>query len=300
MFFQAILFSFVMFMSSMLLAAACCGGAGALPSLITGDEKSLLGSTLLQSNLHTRVSNNGVWRRQNSLDQTQTLRLDFARIFNDRFQYGFSMPLTARKVETGRDTSASGVGDLSALLGYEYLTDWDYNVWRPRGVGYVSMNIPTGTSKYETLDQSEVRGKGFYSLGVGTALTKQWMKWDALVGAELRRGFSRTFQSSIFSGNINPQWGRTLTVGGGYHWRDFRFGCMIAWLEEDKKIISSADGLPDEDAERFATGSLSVAYSRGPEWSGQLSYSDQTVFGDPSNTTLSKTWSISLQKRWSR
>ena len=294
-------FIFLALMASQnLYAAACCGGAGALPSLITGDEKSLLNSTLLQADLHTRVSNRGVWRRQNSLDQTQTFRLDFARIFQDRFQYGISAPLTSRKTESGKNAASSGWGDLGAQVGYEYLTDWDYHPWRPRGVGYLNLNVPAGTSKYETLEQSEIRGKGFYTMGAGTVFTKQWVRWDALAGAELRRGFSRTFQSSVFNGNVAPGWGRTLTLGGGYHWSDIRVGGTIAWVDEDAKRISSADELPDEDSERFATGSVSVAYSANTEWSGNISYSDQTLFGDPSNTTLSKTWSISLQKRWSR
>ncbi len=298
--FKIALLSMIASLGQFAQGAACCGGAGALPSLITGDEKSFISSTLLQSNVHTRVSQSGVWRHQKSLDETQTMRLDFARIFRDRFQYGFSLPVTSRKTELDRSKTSSGWGDFAAQAGYEYLTDWDYHPWRPRGVGYVNLTAPTGTSKYETLEQSEIRGKGFYSAGVGTVLTKQWIKWDALIGAELRQGFSRSFQSGVFSGTVDPQWGRTLTIGGGYHVGSVRIGSLIAWVDEDKKVISSSEGLPDEEPEKFATGTMSITYSANPEWSGILSYSDQTIFGEPSNTTLSKTWLISLQKRWSR
>lgn len=280
-------------------AAACCGGAGALPSLITGDEKILFNSSIVQSDLHTRVAQDGIWRKQNSLDRTQTLRLDYAQIIQDRFQFGISVPVTQRSTEMGQKTSSTGLGDLSLQGGYEYLPDWDYNLYRPKGVGYLVLSLPTGRSKYETVSLNESRGKGFASLGAGTVLTKQWGNVDALAGVELRRGFARSYESNVFTGSVVPQWGRSISLGSGYHVQDIRLGAMIAWSEEDSKQIISHQ-TENEAAERFATGSVSLAYSDAALWSVSIGYSDQTLFGEPSNTTLSKVWSIAFQNRWAR
>jgi hypothetical protein len=279
------------------LAAACCGGAGALPSVITGDEKILFNGTILQSDLHVRVTQDGVWRKQSALDRTQTLRLDYAQIIQDRFQVGFSVPVTQR--QTGTKDSSSGLGDINLQGGYEYLPDWDYNLYRPKGIGYLVLSFPTGRSKYETVNLSETRGKGFASIGMGTVLTKQWSMIDALLGFEVRRGFSRSFESNAFAGNLIPQWGRTLSVGAGYHIQEFRTGAMISWNDEDSKQIIT-DQSQEEDAERFASGSVSLSYSSANQWSANITYTDQTLFGDPTNTTLSKTLSLSFQNRWAR
>lgn len=289
----------VLLWSTMIWAATCCGGAGALPSLITGDERVLLGTSWAQSALHTRVSSNGVWRRQNQRDDTQTLRLDYAQIFQDRFQYGVSLPLMMRTTELQKQESSSGMGDVNIQMGYEYLTDWDYSEWQPRGVGYVVSTLPTGLSKYETNVPAETRGKGFYSLGAGTVFTKQWSHWDSVLGIEIRHGFSRHFDSSIFSGEVQPAWGKAASIGAGYQIGNFRCGSMMSWNEEDQKQISSST-LPNEDIERYATGSVTIAYSTPDFWNYTVSYADQTILGNPSNTTLSKIWTLTLQKRWPR
>jgi hypothetical protein len=284
--------------------AACCGGAGAMPALITGDEKSVANSTLIQSDVQASVSSSGIWRKENRSNQTHTVRLDYAHIFADRFQVGISLPMTQRRVELENTKTSSGVGDLNLQSGYEYLTDWDYSFWRPRGVGYFAVNIPSGLSKYETLEQSEIRGKGFYSAAVGTVLTKSWIKWDVLAGLELRRGFAREFNSNVYSGEVIPQWGKSLTVGLGYHIGSFRSGAMLSWNDEDSKK-NKVKGVPSEfsaseASERFSTGTLSFTYNASTDWSGSLSYSDQAIFGNPVNTTLAQTWALSLQRRWQR
>lgn len=298
------LFLFMTLISQQSWSAACCGGAGAMPALITGDEKSVVSSTLIQTDVQTSVSNSGIWRKESRANQTQTLRLDYAHIFADRFQLGISLPVTQRRVELEKTNTSSGIGDLNLQGGYEYLTDWDYSSWRPRGVGYVALSIPSGISKYETLEQSEIRGRGFYSAALGTVLTKSWIKWDVLAGLEMRRGFAREFNSNVYSGTVTPKWGKTLTMGFGYHFGSFRSGAMLSWNDEDAKSNEVA-GVPgefsaNESSERFATGTVSLTYNANTAWSGSLSYSDQALFGEPVNTTLGQTWALSFQRRWQR
>jgi hypothetical protein len=52
--------------------------------------------------------------------------------------------------------------------------------------------------------------------------------------------------------------------------------------------------------ESFTTASLSLSYLADAQWSGTISYTDQTILGDPKNTSLGKGILFQLQKRWAR
>ena len=91
----------------------------------------------------------------------------------------------------------------------------------------------------------------------------------------------------------------SLEVGAGWNKGDLRLGTSLAWNYEDAIDVTGvidSTGAP----QRYATGSLVASYMWTQEWALAASYSDQTLFGSPSNTTLSKSVLVSLQRRWAR
>src|SRR5690606_35595419 len=107
--------------------------------------------------------------------------------------------------------------DIGLLVGYEYLPDWNYNPWRPRGIGYVSLSIPTGRSVYQSTDKwgLDASGKGLWGLGIGTALIKAWGIWDVGFQGEVHRFFSRTFENSQGNYRVQPGFGTSAIFQGG-------------------------------------------------------------------------------------
>ena len=299
--FKLSIFSFFALILSapQLFAAACCGGGFALPSIITGDDKAQITTTYSYSNLDTRVQDNGVWRKQNDLDTTQILRLEGAHIFSDRYQAGFSVPILLKNQEGLAGGESSGLGDAQALIGYEYLPDWDYNPWRPKGIGFLTLVAPTGNSQYDSSSLYENRGRGFWSLGAGTILTKNWVQWDVLGTVEIHRRFSKSVNNENFQGEVTPGWGHSLAFGGGYNLANLRLGTSLSWNSEDP-ISDENQSIYTFAKERYATLTLLTSYSFQENWAGTFSYADQTLLGDPTNTTLSKAVSISIQKRFAR
>lgn len=283
-------------------AASCCGGGFAIPSLITGDDKAQVTTSFSQGKVDTDVFSNGVWQKRSSDDTTQTYKLDYAHIFADRFQYGFSLPIESRQNRVaGSDNKESGLGDISVQLGYEYLPDWDYNPWRPKGVGFVSLTIPTAPSIYEVTNEVESRGRGFYSLGAGTVLTKTWLNWDANANFEVHHSFTKVVNNpQTVVGTIVPGNGTSLGIGGGYSLGDTRIGSSLTWTFEDPINVESSSTPSNGSPERYATGTFMLSQMFNQDWAASLSYSDQTLFGDPSNAILSKSVAVSLQKRWQR
>lgn len=297
--FRRLLISAILFCALETFAAACCGGGFAAPALITGDDKAMLTTTYSNARIDTDVYSSGIWQKRQGDDISQIYKIEGARIFKDVFQYGFSLPLQTRQRSGNLGGTSTGLGDVALQVGYEYLPDWDYHPIRPKGVGFLSLTLPTGKSVYESDDPLglDSRGRGFWALGLGTALVKNWARWDINSTFEIHRAFEKSVSSSQVSGKIKPGTGGSMALGAGYNIQDVRLGSSIAWTYEDPIQVENETAASPQ---RYATGTLLASYLFQGNWASTLSYADQTWFGSPTNSSLSKTVSLSIQKRWAR
>ena len=56
----------------------------------------------------------------------------------------------------------------------------------------------------------------------------------------------------------------------------------------------------DPSVERYATAALSVSYLASDAWASTLTYTDQTWFGSPLNTSLARGVALMVQRRFAR
>lgn len=278
--------------------AACCGGGFAAPSIIAGDDKAQITTSYAYSDVVVdNVDANGVWRKWDVHQQVQTFRMEGAHLISDRWQAGGTIPVVQR---SRLDQNYSGLGDVSGSVAYEYLPDWDYNLYRPKGIGFFQLTLPTGKSRAESdIGGLDSRGNGFWAIGAGTLLTKAIGRWDLFSNLEIHRSFDKQFSNSQMSGKLKPGFGANFGCGGGYNLAVWRFGGSIIWSYEDPIDIQGATKI-DGSVERYATASLSASYLASDIWAGTVTYSDQTLFGSPVNTSLGRTVAIQLQRRWGR
>lgn len=293
-----ILFSSFLLGSSFAFAAACCGGSFATPSLISGDERLQLTSSLTLGEVKSDVTSRGIWSdRDEDREDLRTFKIEGASLFSDRTQLGVSTSFMQRE-RLGE--SSSGMGDTQVSLGYEYLTNWDYNLWKPKGIGYLDLVIPTGESIYE-FDRPygiDARGRGFWSLGLGTLLVKSFISWDFYTSLAAHYSLPREAQFEGENLKVTPGWSGNFALGGGYSVRSFRVGGGITWNYESPIKVESKDSAAG--LRRFATAVASLSYMWNEDWANTLSYADQTVFGSPTNTTLSQSVIVQVQRRWAR
>jgi hypothetical protein len=160
--------------------------------------------------------------------------------------------------------------------------------------------LPTGKSRTESeIAGLDSRGNGFWAAGAGVLLTKIIARWDGFVSVDAHRSFAKSVDNSSLHARLEPGFGGNWGFGGGYNWRFLRVGTSLIWTYEDPiKIKGSLDS--EGSLERYATGVVALSYIPSNEWSAALSYSDQTLFGSPLNTSLGKTVALQVQRRWSR
>lgn len=277
-------------------ASACCGGAFALPAVITGDDAAQFSLSYSQATVLADVGADGVWSKRDQEDLTQILKIEGARIFFDRWQGGFSLPVQNRRMEV--QGSSAGLGDAVLQVGYEYLPEWEYNPWKPRGVGFMSLTLPTGKPFEEAVLEDgglSSRGRGFWTLGLGTILTKVHRAWDVNAVFEAHRSFEKNWQGNSYQ----PGFGGSVALGAGWNKNNLRLGSAIAWNQEDPIDVRGVNHFNGQ-VQRYATASLSASYVFPGNWAGTISYADQSLFGEPSTASLSKSLALVLQKRWSR
>ncbi len=300
--YSKLLFSSLLFLTPLKsIAAPCCGAGFTIPSIITSEDKAQIATSYSYAKIHTEVFANGDWRQRQEKDATETYKIEGAHIFNDRYQFGISMPYQKRTREGAQSGSSAGLGDISLQLGYEYLPDWDYNPWRPKGIGYLSLITPTGRSIYESKDGSglDSRGRGFWGLGAGNVFTKKWGNWDANSNIEGHYSFPKTVSNSTTKGTVKPSYGGSASIGGGHNWNKLRIGALISWFYEAPTDVigtTSSEG----SLKRYASGSALLSYMLPENQSIVMSYSDQTIFGSPLNASLTKSVTLFYQKRWAR
>jgi hypothetical protein len=228
----------------------------------------------------------------------QTFKIEAAHIFQDRWQAGISIPVVDRSLA---GDSSSGLGDVAGTLGYEYLPDWDYNPWRPRGLGFLQLTVPSGKAVYEADDTYllDSRGRGFLALGAGTMLTKTFRKWDFFSEFDMHKSFAKNYSNSQSQGTLIPGYGGNFGLGCGYNLATLRFGTAVNWTYEDPVAVEgtiASSGSPQQ----LTTATLSASYLFDGEWATTVVYADQTLFGSPLNTSLGRGVTVLLQKHWMR
>lgn len=298
---KSIFMCLILLAPSLTWAASCCGGGFSVPALILGDDKAQVTGSLSNGRVTDDILNSGKWLKRQDNNLTQTLKVEGAILLSDRWQGGFSLPLTSKSIQNA--SSSSGLGDISLYLGHESFPEKSFSNWKPKGVSYLQVVLPTSPSVYDvdSASSTDIRGRGFYSFGAGVALLKAWTVWDANFNTEIHHAMPKDITNSLYGGpvSIQPGWGFSQTWGLGWNRGLFRLGSSLSFLYEDPIRIAGATETTSALQRSFTFG-LTGSYMPSAETAITLSYSDQSLIGIPLNSSLSQTINLSFQHRWPR
>ncbi len=281
-------------------AASCCGSSQAFPTLLMGDEKAQSQVSFSLSKITDEVLGNGKWIHRQDQNQTETVKVDTAFLVTDRWQMGVGIPVAQKKDRTGSDSWK--IGDASLVLADETWPEKTYSWWRPKGVSFIQLAVPTGESLYDDSSNLflDTRGRGLWTLGAGVAFVKRLPRWDLFANLELHHSFSRTAQDSrSLTYTISPGWGASSTLGIGWSQGPLRYGSSVGFLYEDPIEIRGSNESRGT-LQRNMTFAASLSYMLNNEEGLSLSWSNQALLGAPVNSGLSEAWALSYSHRWMR
>jgi hypothetical protein len=288
------------------IGAPCCGGASSIPTLMTGDDRAQFSAIVSQGSVVGDAPAHGVpvFRKDSDSEITQTVLLSGSYLISDLWQWGAGLPIVRRSRDTGGgQAAATGLGDVTTNVAFEFLPERSYSLWRPKGYVFFQMTLPTSPSVYDAHEsyQVDARGRGFFALALGTAFIKTIDGFDLLASLEGHRSFSRTLENSDGSElRLSPGFGGSMILGGGYSpgGGAFRIGASVSPVYEDAIHSNEEVAGSEPESKLVWNTSLQLGYAIQDEWSTSLTYTDQTLIGPAKNVTLSRTVTFIAQKRW--
>lgn len=277
-------------------ASSCCGSNTTTPAMISGDEKVRLSLLTSQSQRVGWVDDSGRSYIHDPSSVTQIIRPTAAMLLTDRFQVGLDAPLVRTASPSSILEEAFGLGDLRGLVGYEFLPEYGYEPWIPKGYVFTSVTFPT-SQVYYTGGPSPY-GSQFLSFGLGLNLSKQWTFLDvvlvpyvALTPATTRHGirFSNQVQGSLLVGaGVRPLSG------------PLRIGLSLNPIYTAASSVSTESDTRRNPASFVMNTAASLNYLFVDNWSANLSYADQTLLGPAQGTLLTRTVALAIQHSWDR
>lgn len=292
-FFKPLVILLSLSMPSLAFGASCCSGGSNLSSIITNDDRFQTRLAFLNEFVVGRVGTGSAIFNDDFTEQRNLIaNFSAAYSFHPRWQAGLSIPFQYR---VNGDRSKEGPGDLRLNSAFEVLPLYEYSVWKPRVFVFATAVMPSGESAYNTRDpEIGSFGRGFYSLGGGFLLSKDWLKADAFLSQELLHSFKRSFAIE----EVEPGMRSVTSLGAGYHFGNLRVGSSLGLeYEGERKFLKSGD----------RTG-YSLVWNLGADLTyrftdllaSTLTYADQTLIGPARNTSLSRSLSLGLRLRTPR
>jgi hypothetical protein len=288
-----------LFSSLEAISAACCGGGAGLPNLITGDYRSQFSIVGSNSAVTHTADDEGNFIRRDKENQEvkEVLTLKVAHLFSELWQAGFEVPLIKNTHRlSSKEETTSGIGDLKFQVAYEFLPEYSFSRWKPRGIIFIQQNVINAKSVFESEEElgTDALGTGLDTTSLGLSFVKIISTYDFTFTGEVHRSSKRTFKGLTNELTVGEGKGHSYSFGAGFSPKngDLRLGSSLLYsFEAGKKF--SGDKISKSGEKEFYTAGINLGY-RVDSTSYIFSYSDQSFLGSAKNINISKSISISL------
>lgn len=270
------------------LGAACCGAGASVPGLLLDEERSrvTVGSRFVRL---VGVSDDGgdFLKDDGWHDDTVTGSVEAATLVADRWSLGARFGLGRRSVP-GVDGPevASGAGDLTAVVAYEWLPEWNARSTLPRGVAFFAATAPTGAA--DPMSPTAL-GRGYWSFALGSSFAKTFGAVDWFAVPQVGLGFRQV--AGLAGGEREATAAVTLGVGVTPAKWPLRLGLRV---DPQARWPS---GLP---ARYLVPVVAEASWMLGDTWRLAVAYEDQTIFPVHRNAALGQGVALTLVHRWLR
>jgi hypothetical protein len=286
------------FATSCAWSSSCCVSNTSIPNLMILPSDWQQTFSVSQTRVIGDVDDKGrsTFRNQDNKEMTQAARMDLAYGWNFRYQTGVSVKYQNKNREfAGQEDQDSGWSDVG--LSQAYAPKMFDRLWI-----FHTVNLPTANSVYNSRSSMAVdaQGSGTYFTGLGFFKIHNYKNGDLTFGGEAHRSFGRTFRSGEDETSLDPFWGGSLSIGGGWvPWKSKgRLGIILTPRMEGPKTGTHNDDDIKGKQSLVWDSVINGTYSFNAQYAAGVSYLDQTLVGPVSNTLLVRSFSFLFQSRF--
>jgi hypothetical protein len=280
------LYAFIIFFGFSAKAAPCCSSGGGISQLIVGDEKSSLDFSLSQGALFYQAGSDSRVRKieDSTYEHTTGFEIAWGNVFGEFFQWGFNGSFSRRALKqtpTSAELEGWGLGDLSFFVARELISEIHaHQIW-PQTFFYFIASIPIGESIYTSQKSGAVDAfsRGYWSMGFGLQGIVHFSASKFSVGVEVRKGFSRGFNSPEVI-ELNPRlMGQvSLNYSTALPWNLPLHGTLgVTVLAMESRQTISANTFFESGPSQQTTLSFGLGYTLDENSAVRVTYSDSTL-----------------------
>jgi len=288
-----IFFLFALFFPFKLHASSCCGGGSSSSLILLDDDLSSISLGMNFRNDLGQTDGEG-WASFNEegiVDKQSSLNIQWQRLLNESIQIAFKSGLSEKTIfKQKRYEKKSGLSETELQTTYEFLPEYNYSLYKPRGFVFLKASIPGSPSLYDSKSNifSDVRGTGLYSLSSGAFFIKRFSTISLKSAIEWQHIFGRTFQTKAFKLHDYNKFNFPMSMGFSLDPMPFTIGAGLTWnYQSAKKFTGSINN--QSQSEYFWETSAFINWVISREKSLGLSYSDSTLVGKNISSPLYRT-----------
>ncbi len=271
-----------------LFASSCCGGGSSSSMIITGDNQSEYSLSYSQRNDIGSTDSKGysTLNNQSVLDQQSAYSFQFQHLFSDRLQAGIKTSFVEKQIrKQNRFENESGIGDIELQSSFEFLPEFTYSDYKPRGFVYLKGTIPNSNSLYNSNSAvfSDIRGSGLYTLSVGSFFIKHFSNLTLKAGSEVQHLFGKKFSGV----NLDSYQKAYLPLGFAYSNQSWpvTLGVNSTFNYQTAKTLTGSVN-SKSNVEYFWELGTFLNWSINREETLGLSFSDSSLIGKNINSSL--------------
>jgi hypothetical protein len=281
-----IFFSLLFFQN--IYAASCCGGGSSSSMIITSDNRRELSLGISKRTDIGQTDQNGwsIFNNSQIIDSKTSFNLQYGEQISENIQLGVKTSIVEKNVQkSGKHENNQGLTDLEIQSSFEYLPEYTYHPYKPRGFIYSKFSIPLSKSIYDSKSSilTDARGTGMYALSFGHFLIKKLDLTTLKLSFEITRTLSRNFSNfKVYGFN---RYNIPIGLAYAFNQSDFSIGFTNTFAYTEKKKFKG-NNLSNSHFERFWDTNIFLNYSPDRNSIYGLSYSDSTIFGESINSPL--------------
>lgn len=276
------------------LAASCCGGSSGGVNLITNE--AIFKSSLTYSNkLYTAdiSSAKKISKRSTEAKEIrEVFNLGLSKTISDLGQVNFEIGIVKITKNTAEESSVS---DIKTGYSYEFLPEIFYSAWKPRGFGYLLIDLPVGNSKfdYDSKTGSDITSSGLYQVSLGLVFLKNIGSFEYRFSSSVAKPFNRQFNDEVY---VKKEFGYNTSLDMNYSvsGTSWSLGLSQGYQRMGSEIVlkrqSETSSKPQID---FPT-TISISYQLSDIYSFTGMYIENSIISGVQNTSTYKQVSLAL------